>query len=151
MRRRLSGTIRVALPPAEAFHLFTPRGERDWVAGWEPHFPDRTTDDTQPGTVFLTDVHGAATTWVVSDRRPGHSVSYARVSPGVRAGTVTVVLEQAPNTHHSVVTVTYDLTALTAEATADLDEFAAGYPAFLRSWQDAIDAWLSEHRQTDTS
>ncbi|HEU0041613.1 MAG TPA: SRPBCC family protein [Jiangellaceae bacterium] len=144
MRRRVSGTLQVALPPAEAFRLFTPRGEEDWVAGWRPQFPDPTTDDTRPGTVFLTDADGVTTTWVVLDRRPGHSVSYARVTES-RAGTVTVTLERAPDPHVSMVTVTYDITALTDAAKADLDEFADGYPAFLRSWQDAIEVWLSEH------
>jgi hypothetical protein len=37
--RRLTGRIQVPLPPEEAFRLFTPRGEQDWVHGWRPHFP----------------------------------------------------------------------------------------------------------------
>jgi hypothetical protein len=150
IRRRLSGTIRVALPPTEAFRLFTPRGEQDWVAGWLPQFPDPTTDDTRPGTVFLTEADQVTTTWVVLDRHPGRSVSYARVTPGSRAGTVTVTLEEAPDIHHSVVTVTYDLTALTDAAKADLDDFADDYPAFLSSWQEAIAGWLTGSRQTES-
>jgi hypothetical protein len=42
----------------------------------------------------------------------------------------------------SDVEVTYQLTALSAAARAGLREFADGYPAYLRSWQDAISAWL---------
>jgi hypothetical protein len=142
-RRRLTGTLRVALPPAEAFRLFTPYGERDWVDGWDPHFPEPTTDDTSPGTVFETRAEGETTTWIVLHRTPGRSVSYARVTPGTRAGTVTVTLAPAPDRpDHSDVTVTYDLTALTDEAKPDLDAFANGYPAFLRSWQDAIAAQM---------
>ena len=41
----LTGTLRVPLPADEAFRLFTARGERDWVDGWEPHFPDPVDDD----------------------------------------------------------------------------------------------------------
>ena len=37
--RRLTGRIRVPLLPAEAFRLFTPRGEEDWAHGWHPRFP----------------------------------------------------------------------------------------------------------------
>jgi hypothetical protein len=37
--QRLTGRIQVALPPNEAFRLFTPRGEQDWAHGWRPHFP----------------------------------------------------------------------------------------------------------------
>lgn len=134
--RRLEGRIRVALPPSEAFGLFTPRGEERWVEGWSPHFPVRTDDDTAPGTVFETG-HGERTTWVVVERERGRRVSYARVTPGSRAGTVTVTLEDDGD-GHSLVRVVYDLTALTTQAAGELERFADEYPAFLASWQEAI-------------
>ncbi|MGK5555570.1 hypothetical protein ACSNOI_28525 [Actinomadura kijaniata] len=136
VRHTLTGRLSVPLPPEEAFLLFTPRGEERWVEGWRPRFPVPTADDTAPGTVFETS-HAETTTWVVLERHPGHRVSYARVTPGVQAGTVTVTLT-ADGDRRSTVEVTYDLTALTPGAAEDLDRFAAGYPAFLRSWQDAI-------------
>ena len=43
---------------------------------------------------------------------------------------------------HSEVEVTYHLTALTGPASVKLGEFADGYPAYLRSWEDDIAAWL---------
>jgi hypothetical protein len=138
---RLSGRIRVGLPPDEALRLFTPRGEQDWVAGWSPRFPVPTTDDGEPGTVFETDAHGATTTWLVLARQAGRHISYARVTPGARAGTVTVEVHGKGD--HSEVEVTYALTALNGAAVPGLREFADGYPAFLRSWQDAIAEWLS--------
>jgi hypothetical protein len=136
----LAGTFAVALPPEEAFRLFTPRGEQDWAEGWLPRFPTGATDDTAPGTVFETDADGTTTTWMVLDREWGRRISYARVTPTVRAGTVTVVVDGANG--HSDVRVTYELTALTDAAEPELREFAAGHPAFLRSWQDAIAAVL---------
>jgi len=75
---------------------------------------------------------------VVTECVPGRLIRYARVTPGVRAGTVTV--ELADVGAETAVTVTYDLTALTPDAVAALRDFADGYPAFLRSWQDAIAA-----------
>ncbi len=135
-RRRLTGRIQVALPPGEAFRLFTPRGERDWAHGWHPHFPAPAPDDSEPGTVFETSAHGQQTVWLVTGREPGKRVSYARVTPGDQAGTVTVTL--SPAGQHSEVEVTYELTALTSLAGHKLAEFADGYPAYLRSWQDAI-------------
>ena len=90
--RRLTGRIQVPLPPGEAFRLFTPRGEQDWAHGWHPHFPAQAADDTEPGTVFETSAHGHHTIWVVMDRQPGKRISYARVTPGDQAGTVTVSL-----------------------------------------------------------
>jgi hypothetical protein len=140
--RRLTGRIQVDLPPGEAFRLFTPRGEQDWVHGWQPRFP-APAPDTEPGTVFETHADGQHTIWVVISREPGKRISYARVTPGDRAGTVTVTINAAG--HHSVVDVTYQLTALTGPAGHKLSEFADGYPAYLQSWQDAITAGL--HRQ----
>jgi hypothetical protein len=139
-RHRLSGRLTVALPPDRAFRLFTPRGEEAWAPDWRPHFPDPVDDDSAPGTIFLTGAHGEATIWVVTERDPGRHIAYARVTPHARTGTVRVELEDADG--HTDVTVSYDLTALTDAAAAELGEFAAGYPAFLRSWQDAIDASL---------
>jgi len=139
-QRRLTGRIQVALPPGEAFRLFTPRGEQDWAPGWHPRFPAPAPDDTEPGTVFETSAHGQHTVWLVTGRRPGKRISYARVTPGDQAGTVTVTVNAAGR--HSEVEVTYQLTALTGPAGRKLGEFAAGYPAYLQSWQDAITAWL---------
>ncbi len=139
-QQHLTGRIRVALPPDEAFRLFTPRGEEAWAAGWQPHFPVPVTDDSAPGTVFQTEAHSQHTTWVVTRREPGRLISYAQLIPGHRAGTVTVVLRAAGQ--HSEVEATYQLTALCAAAGAQLREFADGYPAYLRSWQDAIAACL---------
>jgi hypothetical protein len=139
-RRRLTGRIQVALPPAEAFRLFTPRGERDWAHGWDPRFPDPAGDDSEPGTVFETSAHGQHTIWLVTGREPGKRICYARVTPGDRAGTVTVTVSSAGQ--HSEVEVTYELTALTSLAGHKLAEFADGYPAYLQSWEDAIAALL---------
>lgn len=64
-RRVVSAALHVPLPPEAAFRLFTARGERDWVPGWEPVFPVGTPDDTAPGTVWLTSSDG--------EERPGWS------------------------------------------------------------------------------
>jgi hypothetical protein len=130
----LSGQITVALRPAEAFRLFTPRGEEEWVAGWRPVFPVATADDTAPGTVFETAAHGERTTWVVLGREEGRRISYARVTPGSRAGTVGVDLDEGPG-GGSAVRVTYELTALSPDGDGKLADFAARYPAFLDSWE----------------
>jgi hypothetical protein len=110
-RHRLSGGLTVALPPGEAFVLFTPRGEERWAEGWKPGFPAPAADDTTPGTVFETSVDGETTTWVVVERDQGRRISYARLTPGSRAGTVTVELQGHPG-GDSAVRVTYELTAL---------------------------------------
>jgi hypothetical protein len=141
MRRTLTGQIQVPLPPAEAFRLFTPRGESAWVRGWDPRFPVPTPDDTEPGTVFQTSAHGGPTLWLVISRECGRRICYARFTPEDRAGTVDVTIEAAGE--HSEVKVTYTLTALTPAANHELQKFADGYAAFLQSWQEAILACLA--------
>jgi hypothetical protein len=168
-QQRLTGHIQVALPPSEAFRLFTPLGEQDWVPGWQPHFPAPAADDTEPGTVFETSAHGHHTIWLVTGRQPGERISYARVTPGGLAGSVTISISPTGHSgvdhdgmdhsaanhsaanhsaanhsaaNHSEVEVSYCLTALTGHADDKLREFADGYPAYLQSWQDAIAAHL---------
>ncbi|MFC7719219.1 hypothetical protein [Nonomuraea recticatena] len=135
----------VPLPPEEAFVLFTPRGEERWVEGWEPVFRCPVGDDSAPGTVFETTAHGESTIWVVVDRRPGRLISYARITPGSRAGTVTVTLEPveasvaaSEASGASLVRVTYELTALSDEGEREVRRFAGGYQAYLSSWEEAI-------------
>lgn len=139
VRRRLTGRLDVALPPHEAFRLFTARGEEEWVPGWQPRFPVPTVDDTEPGVVFETEAHGQVTTWAVVACDPGRSIRYARATPGVRAGTVTVTLRAVGSTSAQV-EVTYDLTAFAAAAAAELQTFADGYAEFLASWERQIAA-----------
>jgi hypothetical protein len=121
-----SHTLRVPLPPERALHLFTPVGERAWAPGWDPVFPaGERGDGATPGTVFLT----GASTWVVVDREPGR-VRYARVTPGVRAGTVEVRLR--PDGDETLADVTYVTTALNDEP----------FDPELAHWEPAIRAAL---------
>lgn len=120
-----SHSVRVALPPERALHLFTPVGERLWVSHWDPRFPAGEHDDgSAPGTVFLT----GETHWVVVDRACDR-VRYARVTPGVRAGTVEVVLR--PDGEGSIADVTYEMTSFAGD-----DDFN---PA-VHEWEAAIAA-----------
>lgn len=129
MRISRSGEVRVALPPDRAIRAFTAEGERAWAPGWAPEYPD--TDADAPGTVFATDAHGVHTTWVILERTPLTAV-YARVTPGVSAGTVTVTLR--PDGEHTIAEVTYDLTSLGA----DLQPFADGFGHMLGEWERLI-------------
>ena len=137
----MTGHLSVALPPATAFRLFTARGEQDWVPGWEPRFAGDVDDDTAPGVVWETGHGDEHTIWLVVECDPGHRVSYARVTPGSRAGTVTVVVTETPG--GSDVEVTYAMTPLTERAGRELEAFAAGYAEFLGTWESAIATLLT--------
>ncbi len=140
-RVRLSGSIGVSLPPAQAFTLFTPAGERVWAHGWDPEFPSPATDDTEPGVVFRTRHGERLTTWTVIASEPPETIRYAQATPDYRAGIVAVRCQ--PSAAGTRVTVGYDLTALTPGACPGLDRFAAGYPDFLASWERAIASALA--------
>ena len=140
MRKRLSDRFHVALPTDEAFRLFTPRGEREWVHGWDPKFPAPSTDDSWPGTVFETEAHGVRCTWLVTDREWGRRIAYAQVIPAERAGSVTVTLDAVEG--GSDVEVVYELTPLSEAGARRLEQFADSYGEYLRSWQAAIAEYL---------
>jgi hypothetical protein len=137
-RVRLTGSFRLPLPPAEAFALFTPTGERTWAEGWNPRFPAAVDDETEPGSVFTTEHSGRHTIWTVVHRDPGRTIQYACVTADDRAGLVTVTCDPASK-GATKATVRYDLTALNPEATADLDHFAARYQHFLGHWRASIE------------
>jgi hypothetical protein len=124
---KLQGHLHVPLPPDDAIALFTAEGERAWVPGWDP----RQYDDA----VFTT--HDDQTFWVTVDQEPRRR-RYARVTPGVHAGTVEVRCE--PDGAHTRAHVTYELTALEPDA---LSGFADGYEGMLAEWERLIDGCLS--------
>jgi hypothetical protein len=139
-RFRQTVTIGVPLRIPEAIALFTARGERDWVDGWEPEFPAGEPGEEDVGTVFVTASGGRPTYWVVV-ARTASGVRYARTTPGLHAGTVDV-RGRAADARSTRVDVTYDLTALGPAGTAELDRIAAGYPAQIQGWQHAIETAL---------
>jgi hypothetical protein len=125
-----SGRVRVPLSPEAAIHYFTPEGERDWVAGWDPTYPAGA--DLAPGLVFET---GPDTTWVVTHCAPD-AMAYGRVVPGDHAGTIAVRCE--PDGDDTVAHVTYRLTALAPEAAERLADFEETYPRFMAEWEAMI-------------
>jgi hypothetical protein len=141
-RFRDTATITVPLPAEEALPLFTARGERSWVRGWNPQFPAGEPSEEGEGTVFITIADGRPTYWVVAARAT-RSVRYARTTPGFFAGTVEV-RERRSDARSTLVDVTYDLSALTPEGAAELDDFAAGYEQEIAAWEVAIETALAD-------
>ncbi len=106
------GSYVLPFPRERAFELFTPEGERAWVAGWAPeplHAPEGRTD--LAGAVFRTAATGEETLWLVLalDRERGVA-DYVRITPGNRLGTVHVVCA-ATEEGGTRVEVRYRLTA----------------------------------------
>ena len=137
VRKRQQGSFTLPLAPADAFDFFTPDGERLWVDGWNPVILSDC-GATQPGAIFLTDHGGEETIWTVIEAdRPAGRLKYSRTSPGRRAGLVAVELR--PDATGTSVTVSYDITALSAdgeESVKSMDE--AGFEAMLGEWERLI-------------
>ena len=134
-----TGEFTLPLSVRHAFPLFSPEGERAWVAGWDPTYLHPDHPSTTHGTSFRTSHGGEETLWLVLQYDPLHSIAeYARFSPGSRLGTVRVECHEAGPALTRVV-VTYSLTALTSAGNTVLIELTPKkYEAMLHEWQILI-------------
>lgn len=151
VRAVCEGQFTLPLPVPAAVPLFTPEGERRWAgSSWDPMYaiPEAVGDGSAPGTVFTTQSEGVRATWIVLARR-GDGMSYARVAPGRIAGTIDVHCSNATSAQETRVTVRYDLTSLGPEGVRFVQEFEAGYDAFLDEWRREILADLAVERDGD--
>lgn len=140
MRYKPSGTVEVDLPPSEAIGLFTPEGERDYVPGWEPDY-GQSGPSEEPGTVFTTAVGGTETVWVIMhlDRDAG-TAEYARVTPGLHAGTVSVRCEESAD-GRTKVHIAYDISPIKGGDAGALQPFTDDqFAKTLDSWETSITA-----------
>jgi len=131
-----SGSFVLPFPRERAFELFTPEGERAWVAGWAPeplHAPDGRTD--VEGAVFKTAATGEETLWLVLQvDREAFVGEYVRITPGNRLGTVRVALTEVEEGCR--VDVRYRLTSLGAAGEAALAETSeAAFAATMEKWR----------------
>jgi len=148
---RRTGRFVVPLPLADAFELFTPEGEREWVGShWDPvavHPPD---GPLAEGAVFTTtEPDGATTIWrnQVCDRERGR-LEYVRATPGSRIGVVRVALD--PTVGGTEVGVEYELVALSPAGRETLSAMSpAAYAAMMDRWRDAIVALVETRRTAD--
>ena len=146
MRHTSTGSFELPIPARQAISLFTPEGERDWVPGWDPVYPDGAASSTA-GTVFTTDAHGTHTIWTIIEIDPEeHRSAYARITAGRHAGTVRVVCEGAGDDRCRV-NVSYDMTLLEGADSALLEPYEPAHiDAMLRHWQELTSAWLGSDR-----
>jgi len=127
------------LPPAEAFHLFEPEGERSWAPGWNPVYVFPADGQPEKGMVFTTGEGVEFTIWIVLGYAPSAgAVEYARITPGARLAIVRVQC-LASEPAKTRVTVSYEFTGLSEAGNAyvrSMDESA--YSTFIDSWGETI-------------
>ena len=130
-------------PLARVFPLFTPTGEREWVAEWNPVI---LSGAEKRGSAFETRNHdGQTTTWIVTEYRLSEArVSYARLAHGSNIGLVDVMCTE-PECGGTDVSVAYTLTPLQAAAVAFVDNFLdpQHYALMIDGWKAAMVAALA--------
>jgi hypothetical protein len=146
----------IALPlDADAcFPLFTPIGEIEWVADWQPRFLFPADGKTRPGMVFATGQGEAETLWTVVDYDEArHYARYSRVTPGSRCVLVEILCT-ALAARETRVEVRYALTGLSAAGNAAIGAFVGdAYIAMIEEWRRLILSALAarERRASDRS
>jgi hypothetical protein len=146
VRIQQRGTFHLDLPPETAFKLFTAAGERLWVPGWSPTILGPLPQ--APGLVFTTGEGAEHTIWAVidSDRESG-LVRYSRVTPGSRAGIVTVTVTKTAV--GAQIDVAYDLTALRPEGETALQAYAPDpFAQMMQDWHRLITNMPAEQHET---
>lgn len=129
-RVTVAGSFTLPCDAPTALLLFTPEGERAWVAGWDPTYPSGAIDEV--GAVWTTAAHSRAV-WVTVVRTDDH-VTYARISENGTAGMVDVRCVAADG--GATVHVTYDLTATSTSGLPWLQHLATGFDAMLQEWRN---------------
>lgn len=126
------------------FKLFTPEGERLWVAGWDPqfYFPDN--EKTCEGTVFTTESEKRKTVWTcVRFDTENYSVQYVRTTIGSDTAIVSVKCNQIGN-NKTEAEVSYDFTSLSVEGNKHLEKYTAEYFIdYINSWETEIHKYLN--------
>lgn len=140
-------SIEIALPAEEAFPLFTPSGEMDWIADWQPRFIHPADGRTEQGMVFTTGSGAEETFWSCVEWSPADfSVRYARVTPASRFAHVAVTCE-ARGSGRTRVDVRYEMTALTPAGEAILDATTPEvFAASIEGWKSLIATWIAAGR-----
>lgn len=138
MRRQASGQFELPISASEAIDYFTPEGERSWAPGWDPIYPAGEVSETQ-GTVFTTAHDDVETVWVIERIDRGANTSaYSRITPGHHAGSVRVRCDDQPD-DGCVVSVEYDITALSSDHTQVLDHYTEeAFKAMMNHWSEAV-------------
>lgn len=126
----------------QVFPLFTAAGERLWAGpNWNP---EMLSGSFRRGSVFRTRAHGRETVWVVTDYRPDQGrVNYARIAQGSNMGLVGVRCHDLLH-HHSRITVSYTLTALSPEGATFVRRFLGkkNFKGYIGEWKQSIDKFL---------
>jgi hypothetical protein len=138
-----SFTQQLVAEPARVLPLLCPVREADWIPGWDPACVLSESGVAELDCVFVTAGTPSDTIWFVTRHEPAAGlVEMVKITPGVTACKLTIVLR--PAAHGCDATVTYSHTSL-GEAG---DTLCAGfseehYERFMRDWELRLNHYLS--------
>lgn len=137
----LRGGFPVAAPPAAAFELFSPLGEKRWVPGWEPELIHPPGGAWERGQVFQTqEERGEAIWFVTALDRERHEVEYHRVEPGRYVARVGVTCSGRGDGGTDVL-VTYTFVGLSETGNEDIAQMSQeAFAGKMRRWE----GWIGE-------
>ena len=141
MHKEFSHQIVVALPIAEAFALFTPKGEEAWVPGWKPTYVRPASGETCAEMIFTTGEGDEKTFWTCLAWQPdqGH-VRYLRLTPASRVAFVDVqCTPDGPD--QTRVRVSYEMQALSDHGRTFVEDLTENeFSSSIDAWSDLISA-----------
>ncbi len=131
--------LRLPLPVDIAFLLFTPKGEESWIPEWWPRYVRPASGETEVGMVFTTGEGEEFTVWQVVDfDAAARKARYARTTPALRVGMVTVEARSLGDTEAEVL-VRYEMTALSPQGQESLLQYEGeAFVRMIQLWREMI-------------
>lgn len=144
MRAEFSHEITLPLPIADAFELFTPKGEEAWVPGWAPAYVSPASGQIEEEMLFTTGEGDDFTLWTCLQWQPeSWHVRYQRATPASRVAFVDVRCRPV-GPDETAVRVAYAYVPLTglgrAFVAAITDE---SHAAMIETWAQMIRAHMA--------
>lgn len=138
-------------PPGRVFPLLCPVREADWVPEWDPSLVLTASGIAEEDAVFIMpEDETDDAIWVITEHDPAdHVVAFVKVTPGHTVGRIEIAL--APDgSEHTVATVTYQYTALSAAGAAFVRDFTeAAYATFMQAWERQLNHYLRTGRMLE--
>jgi hypothetical protein len=139
-----STTIRVNATPDETLPLFTAAGERLWIKEWNPTYIYPETGETKRGMIWkTTNATNIDEIWVtVNYDVTHHTATHVKWSPEKNVTQIEIQCSSIDDTH-TLVQVTYTITALSDEGLHSLKHFTKEhFDSYIKTWEEAVSHYL---------
>jgi len=133
--------ISLDMAVADAFPLFTPKGEEAWVPGWQPRYVDPGDGETSVEMLFSTGTAEETTFWMCLAYEPlDHHARYLRITPASRIAFVDVRC-RASGPGKCVATVSYRFVPLNEAGRVQVDAMLGdAFAEMIEGWGRLIRA-----------